>query len=451
LARTTRGAYGDLGRHVVLPLVKGSCSPGLQYQLALTPKKPFLPKTGLPPPPVTAMTMPRRPTDPFRSGVKSSTFRQRFAARQSPQAAMELAGRRHLWWVWAALGGTACLGLLALINWMAVDSSALLFSKAEEAARTGDWTTSQQYWRAINGTSAAKGASYLGEARACLALGQAHEAELNLHQAIRTEPPEPESWRLLLEILRVEDRTVDVHRLGWQAYDKVYPSARRDLLRQLTLAFLADLLPEEKIRTTLRRWVEADINDVDAQIALWQRIMAQPRAGDPDRPSILANLESLLAKQPEHTGVREALATSLADAGEPDRGRAVLDAWPELTRDARYWRLRGRWELEYEHRPEQAANAFQTALKELPHDWRTWYRLSRALRILDRQDESRQAAETVRRIREVIDPLILGPRLHAAFDHLNDPKALADLAALCDQAGLTHLSNAWLTEAQHVN
>ena len=55
--------------------------------------------------------------------------------------------------------------------------------------------------------------------------------------------------------------------------------------------------------------------------------------------------------------------TSLADAGELDRGRAVLDAWPESDRDARYWRLRGRWELEYEHRPEQAANAFQTALE----------------------------------------------------------------------------------------
>jgi hypothetical protein len=54
----------------------------------------------------------------------------------------------------------------------------------------------------------------------------------------------------------------------------------------------------------------------------------------------------------------------------------------------------------------------------------------------------------VRRIREVMDPLVLGPRLHAAFDHLDDPKALNDLAALCNQAGLTRLSSAWLTVAQ---
>jgi tetratricopeptide (TPR) repeat protein len=431
-----------------LPLDKGGDSDSSQDELAFTPKKPFLPEIGLSPPPDTSMTIPPHPTDPFRSGVKSSTSSQRFAPRQFPRVISGLIGGRHSWWVWAVLGGIACLGLLAIINWMAIDSSILLFSKAEDAAHMGDWTTAQRYWRAINGTSAAKSTSHLGEARACLALGQAEQAEHSLHRAIRTDPSEPESWRLLLEILRVEDRMLDAQRLGWQAYDQVYPEARRELLRQLTLVFLADLLPEEKIRATLRRWVEADINDVDAQVALWQRIVAQPHAGDPDRPSVLANLEDLLTKHPDHVGVRDVLATSLADAGEPDRGRAVLDAWPESTRDARFWRLRGRWELEYEHRPEQAASAFQTALKELPQDWRTWYRLSRALHILNRQDESLQAAEIVRRIREVMDPLVLGPRLHAAFDHLDDPKALNDLAALCNQAGLTRLSSAWLTVAQ---
>lgn len=396
------------------------------------------------------MTMPQRPTDPFRSGGKSSTSGRRFAVRQFRKEKGKIADRKRSLWIWAALGGAACLGLLALINWMANDSSKLLFSKAEDAARTGDWATAQRYWRAINRTSAAKSASYLGEAKACLALGQAQQAERSLHRAIRTDPSEPESWRLLLEILRVEDRTLDAQRFGWQAFDAVQPDARPELLRQLTLASLADLLPEEKIRTTLRRWVEADVNDVDAQVALWQRIVAQPRPGDPDRPSLLAKLEELLTKYPDHAGVREVLATSLADAGEPDRGRTVLDTWPELTRDARYWRLRGRWELEYEHRPQEATKAFQTALRELPQDWRSWYRLSRASWILNRHDESHLATETVRRIREVTDPLVLAPRLHVAFDHLHDPKALTDLAALCSQAGLTRLSNTWLAEAQHV-
>jgi hypothetical protein len=68
--------------------------------------------------------------------------------------------------------------------------------------------------------------------------------------------------------------------------------------------------------------------------------------------------------------------------------------------------------------------------------------------MLGRHGESRQAAETVGRIREVLDPLVLRPRLNAAFDQLADPVALRELAALCDRAGLTRLANAWRAEVQ---
>ena len=140
--------------------------------------------------------------------------------------------------------------------------------------------------------------------------------------------------------------------------------------------------------------------------------------------------------------------TALADAGEPERGRSLLDEWPANARDARYWRLRGRWDLEYDHRPLEAAKAFRAALAELPQDWRSWYRLARALRVLGREDESREAAETVSRIREVLDTLVLGPRLAAAVDHLDDASTLNDLATLSTRAGLVRLGQAWLAEAQ---
>jgi thioredoxin-like negative regulator of GroEL len=209
-------------------------------------------------------------------------------------------------------------------------------------------------------------------------------------------------------------------------------------------------LPDDQIRMMLHRWIDADPDDLNAQIALWQRISLQPRASDPDRPSVLAALEALLAKQPDHIGAREALITALADSGEPDRGRDLLEAWPVPKRDTRYWRLRGRWDLEYDHRPQQAVAALQTALVDLPQDWRSWYRLARALHILGRADESQQATEAVTRIREVLDPLSLEPRLHAAFDNLDDPAALRDLAAVCKQVGLKQLAEAWLTEAHRL-
>jgi tetratricopeptide (TPR) repeat protein len=285
------------------------------------------------------------------------------------------------------------------------------------------------------------------EARACLVLGRAAQAEQNLRLAIASQPVDPEAWRLLLEILRVEDRSIEAMHVGWQAYDQVHPDARRTLLRELTLSLLADL-PDELVRTTLKRWIEADSIDVDARIALLERIATQPRAADPPRVSVLSTMEALLAEHPGHITAREALVTALADAGEPERGRNLLNDWPESARDARYWRLLGRWKLEYDHEPEKAVTAFQAALAEFPQDWRAWSRLARTFRILGREPQARRAAETVSRIREVLDPRVLGPRLDAAFSHLDDPGALRDLAALCNQAGLTRLASAWHALAQ---
>jgi thioredoxin-like negative regulator of GroEL len=164
----------------------------------------------------------------------------------------------------------------------------------------------------------------------------------------------------------------------------------------------------------------------------------------------LTELETLLANHPEHIAAREALITALADAGRPEQGRTLLNDWPQVARDARYWRLCGRWNLDYDHQPAQAALTFQRALVELPQDWRSWYRLARALHIIGRIHESREAAETVSRLREVLNPSSLKPRLDTAFNHLDDPAALYELDNLCTQAGLSRLSRAWRTEAEAV-
>jgi tetratricopeptide (TPR) repeat protein len=350
-------------------------------------------------------------------------------------------------WLLFTLGGFALLLVFMLISWLTSDSSTALTTQAEAAARTADWNAALRYWKTINATAAARSSSHLGEARACLALGRAAQAEHSLRRAIGGDPSNTESWLLLLEILLIEDRTLEAQHLAWEAYNDIDPDAQRELLRTITLGLLADL-PDEQVRTTLHRWIDADQTDVDAQTALWQRIALQPRAVDPNRLTVMAAIEVLLTKYPAHISAREALVTVLADLGEPDRGRILLDTWPESMRDARYWRLRGRWNLEYDHRPQDAVTALQIAIADLPQDWRSWYRLARAFHVLGRDGESQTAAETVSRIREVLDPLVLEPRLHAAFDHLDDPTALSDLAALCNRAGLSRLAEAWLTEAR---
>src|SRR5207248_508786 len=91
-----------------------------------------------------------------------------------------------------------------------------------------------------------------------------------------------------------------------------------------------------------------------------RRTGAGPGRRGPARAARVDELTGLLAADPGHRAAREALVENLLDAGEPDRARDVLAAWPgpEPDRDARYWRLRGRFDLDYDHRPGPAAAAF---------------------------------------------------------------------------------------------
>jgi tetratricopeptide (TPR) repeat protein len=373
--------------------------------------------------------MPRRPRT-----------RSKTAPRRWPR------GGRRLW----ILTGLAVLVALATVARLLMpESPARLRAEAEQAARDGDWSAALRAWGAFNATSAARAATLLAEARAALSLGRAAQAERSLRRAIAADPAAPDPVKVLLEILRVEDRTLDARQMAWESYEHLPAESRREVLGDLTTALLADM-DDEVARSFLKRWIAADPSDVDARVALSQRIAAQPRADDPDRSVRLDELEAMVAEHPDHLGAREALVTALADAGEPDRGREVLDAWPgvESDRDARYWRLRGRWELEYDRHPDRAESAFRRVLEEFPQDWRSWAGLSRALTRLGRPDDARGAAAAVGRIREVLEPTTFTPRIYEDIHHLDEPRVLRDLADLADHAGLARLAAAWRAEAQ---
>jgi tetratricopeptide (TPR) repeat protein len=198
---------------------------------------------------------------------------------------------------------------------------------------------------------------------------------------------------------------------------------------------------------TLARWIAADPADLDARAALDRRRSDHPLANDPRLASRVAELSGLLEAHPEHAGLREALVLALAELGDPDRGRALLDAWPADRRDARYDRLRGRWDLEYDGRPDRAVESFRRALDVLPHDAKTLYRLARALKALGRDDEADRAAESQGRLREAIEPVRLGRRIDGDLARLDDPAARRDLADLCASVGLGRLAEAWRRDA----
>jgi hypothetical protein len=120
-------------------------------------------------------------------------------------------------------------------------------------------------------------------------------------------------------------------------------------------------------------------------------------------------------------------------------------------RDGRFWRLQGRWDLEYDHRPSKAINALSRALIDFPQDWRIHYRLARALRIANQPEEAQREAECVARIRELLDPLTLKPLLSTAFARLPEPAAIETLSDLCTRTGLTRLADSWrMTSSQSV-
>ncbi len=377
-------------------------------------------------------TMPRRPP--------SARSRSRSKGRGDSAPATPARGRRPRW-ILAVLAVAAAVAAVALAR-RVPESPARLRGEAERAASQGDWRSALRSWRAFNASGSASESTYLAEATAALRLAMARQAEAGLRKALDLDPSDAEAWKLLLEILRVEDRALDAQNVVWASYDRVPPESRPGLLRELTLALLADV-PDDRARLAIKRWIDADLADVDARVALLRRMAAQPRAEDPDRRARIAELEELVSAHPDHPGAREALVTELADAGEPGRGRTLLDAWlgPEDDRDARYWRLRGRWALEYDQDPRRAAPAFRRALDTFPHDWRSWSGLARALARLGKPAEARQAAASVVRIREALEPTAPAPASTATSATLKTPRR----AATSPSSPATSASPAWPT------
>ena len=338
----------------------------------------------------------------------------------------------------------AVLAAAILAGWR-VTLPARRVSRAQDAARAGHFAEALDLWRVVNADSTARPEFLKAEARAALALGRAAEADRALARASAADPGDPAPWRLRLERLRVLDLPLEAQALAGSALAAVADADRRSILRELTLALLADL-PDDLARSTLSRWADSDL---DARISLLRRFALMPRADDPDRAARIAELTQILAAHPDHLGAHEALISDLLDAGEPDRARAALALWPgpESSRDARFWRLLGRLSLDHDHLPALAAESFNRALSTLPHDWKTRARLARALHSLGRESASRLEAETVNRTREALDPSTLGPRLSSDLSLLDRPSSLLDLSALASRVGLSPLASSWRREA----
>jgi Tetratricopeptide repeat len=354
------------------------------------------------------------------------------------------------------VGIAGVLAVVMTVWWLIPPGAETLRARAESAELAKDWPSALRNWRALNRSKAARGRTWLAEARAAMALDLAAQAETALIHASEADPADPEPWRLRLDILRTEGRTTEAHRVGWAAYGAVATGSRRAILRELMLALLLDddaldSLPDDRLRARLDRWVAADPEDVEARVAQHRRIAAGPRPGDPDLAAWAESLTAILDRDPHRASAREALVIALDELGESERARIVLDAWPEADRDARFDRLLGRYALDRDSDPGRASTALERALADLPQDWRTRTQLARAYRALDRPSDANREAAAVAAIRERLDPVALVSRLANDLSRPGDPRGPLDLATLCETVGLTRLADAWRREAANAS
>src|SRR5262249_8129292 len=162
-------------------------------------------------------TMPRRRTARVQDRAKSPASPPPVADKVQPKW-QRRRPQAHRPWTLAVVGGLALIAGAVLLAIRTAHSPGQLQNRAEAAARAGEWVTALADWRAVNATASASSASHLSEARACLALGRASQAERSLQRAIGADPSDLTPWQILLRILRIEDRTREAEQLGWKAF-----------------------------------------------------------------------------------------------------------------------------------------------------------------------------------------------------------------------------------------
>ena len=79
----------------------------------------------------------------------------------------------------------------------------------------------------------------------------------------------------------------------------------------------------------------------------------------------------------------------------------------------------------------------------MPHDWKTRYRLARALAASGKIEESRNEARRMSEIRESLDPIQLGELLKSALPKGRSPEP-DRLVGLLKKIGLNPLADAWI-------
>jgi tetratricopeptide (TPR) repeat protein len=217
--------------------------------------------------------------------------------------------------------------------------------------------------------------------------GRWGRAEVYWKEALDLDPRIPEAGWALLDLYYVEYREDEAHDLAMRLY-KVEPDPRDRANLLLELIRREAQLPDpESIVNMLKEIVLIDPDDLHAQLALGLAYVKNSRL-----ETGLGILREAERKHPDRVEVWDVSLTAL-EIADPDGLAAALNRMPERFRsDPRFAYFYGRVaqdKLDWK----TAIVEYRRAWETRPYDSRLAYRLSRALRLMGNDDESRSFAK----------------------------------------------------------
>ncbi len=345
------------------------------------------------------------------------------------------------------LGGILILlgiGLIAFISISAFDREKSIRKSIENDIRRNRYSEAEAGYRKL--ADRKKGAlsaqDRLDWATAALRGDHPGAALHVLQEWVEKSSDTPEGWIIMLDLLRVlglGDRIIEAH-------DQILSNqvARRSptVLMTLTLGLLTDLEPEQ-LRQRLQKWVAAEPGEAIAQAALLQRYNENPLPEDPSRDDRLQVCMNLLDRFPTSIETRIAFVELLLTSGQYDEAGEALKQWPAQVKESiSHQRLLGRYLQDNLQDHENAILSFQNVLKKATFDWKTRYRLARALKAAGQAEKAMTESARMLEIRELLEPNRLEPIIRQAFPKGKPPEP-KQLVELLDKIGLNALADAW--------
>ncbi|MBI1325040.1 tetratricopeptide repeat protein [bacterium] len=346
----------------------------------------------------------------------------------------------------ASLFVAALLALiLACSIWFGRASEIDFRKRIAEAERTRQWQKAETLWDTFvhRYPGSVTPDDLVREARCALMLDKPAKARRSLDAWLRTEREGTEGWQLSIEIRRALGDSDGVNEIMREMLRS--DEARRSLalLSAATFGILTAMNAEES-RERLQRWAKAEPDSPLAEAwALARRIEDSDLAG-PIGAESLEEVSALAQKWPNDPDVWRVYVESLFLQGDYEEVKRASNQWPAEARNSIAWaRLEGRRALEVENDPERAIPHFRSVLERVPQDWRTHYRLARALAGAGRHEEAQAQARRTVEIRELMDPISLEKVLDATFTK-GKPPGPTKLIELLRRIGQTELAQAWL-------